>query len=300
MKNIGVVILNYLAFEETKKLASQFLLLPRKNVNLKIIIVDNHSNNESYEILKKFFESKSEVLVVKTNKNLGFANGNNLGYSKLKKIMDPDYVIFSNSDIVLKNKTLFEWIIKSDNTYHFGLLGPSVYSLRYGIHQSPCNNWSESLKYNYNLMKKMKLQRLLLYMRYILPKNKRRKLSKNIIKKDINDFKNFSTNKTLHGSFIVMSKKYLTQFNTPFDTGTFLYMEEAIIKVRCERKKILILYSPDYEVDHLQAVSTEKIDSSYLKRQIIRKNNEINSLYRFIQILKNDCFKGRNDQDETI
>lgn len=287
-KNIGIVVLNYMAYEETKNVVKQFLDLPKNNINLRIMIVDNSSSNKSFEILKDYFSSADLVKVIKTSKNLGFANGNNFGYIELKKMFDPDYVIFSNSDIVLKSKRLFNWILQSDKKYYFGVLGPSVYSLKNNIYQNPCNNWSENLKFNYKLLKQSKLQLLKLYISLFIPKLE--KLNHHIKEKDDTepDHLAVTTDKTLHGSFLVMSRRYLDEFDMPFDSGTFLYMEEAIIRIRCERHNISMVFSPEYEVDHLQAASTEKINKSTLKRKIVRKKNEINSLKRYIWILKED------------
>lgn len=283
-KNIGVIVLNYLAYNETDNVVNQFLDLPKDDVNLKIVIVDNNSNNESYQFLSNKFNNNNLVSVYKTNKNLGFANGNNYGYCQLKKIFNPDYVIFSNSDIVLKSDELFHWIISSDKKYNFGVLGPSVYSLRYKVHQNPCNNWSENLYYNYLLLSRMKLQLLKMKLNQIIPIFKKNKPKSMPI--DATDYQLVTFKKTLHGSFLVMSKKYLNHFSTPFDKGTFLYMEEAIIRIRCERSNLSMVYDPTYEVNHLQAVSTQKVIDSPVKRKIIRLNHEINSLKRFIQILK--------------
>ncbi len=284
--NIGIIILNYIAYKETINLTDQFLKLPRNKINLKVIIVDNCSPNKSFTNLKKYYQDNSIVSVVQTPYNLGFANGNNFGYEVLARYMDLDYVIFSNSDIVLKDKDLFGWIIKSYQKYHFGILGPSIYSLKNKIHQNPCENWSESLKYNYKLLRKMKRSRFKLKLHLLFSPLIKRNDSKNQTVVDTTEYKEFTTEKTLHGAFLIMSSRYLKEFEQPFDTGTFLYMEEAVLRLRCDTKNILMLFSPIYEVNHLQAASTKKVSDSVLKRQLIRRNYEINSLRRYINILK--------------
>lgn len=286
--NIGVVILNYLAYNETIQLAKQFLNLPNNYVRLKIIIVDNHSSNDSFEALTREFKDNNIISVIQTPRNLGFANGNNYGYKILQQMIDVDFVIFSNSDVVLKDKKLFEWIINNYKNYRFGVLGPSIYSLKTNIHQSPCDNWSEDLSYNRQLLRNMKYDRLKLRLHLILSKlQKNNNLEENKTGNltDSLDYKKKTTDKTLHGSFLIMSPNYLTKYELPFDTGTFLYMEEAIIRVRCEKENIVMLYNPTYEINHLQAVSTNKTSASYLKKQLNRRNFEISSLKRYINIL---------------
>lgn len=286
--NIGIIILNYIAYKETINLTDQLLNLPRNGINLKVIIVDNCSPNNSFTNLKKSYQDNSIISVVQTPCNLGFANGNNFGYEVLTRYMDSDYVIFSNSDILLKDKNLFEWIIKSYQKYDFGILGPSIYSLKTKIHQNPCENWSESLTYNYKLLKKMKRARFKLKLHLLFSPLIKENVPKQQVLTDSNKYKKLTTNKTLHGAFLIMSSLYLKEFKQPFDTGTFLYMEEAILKLRCDKKNILMLFSPAYEVNHLQATSTQKVSNSVLKRQLIRRNYEIDSLKRYIDILKEE------------
>jgi GT2 family glycosyltransferase len=91
---------------------------------------------------------------------------------------------------------------------------------------------------------------------------------------------------TLHGSFLIMSKEYLSSFDKPFDPGTFLYMEEDILKLRCDKKNIAMVYSPEYEVQHLQAVTTNLIVKDYNEKMIFRIKNIRKSLKRYIQIIK--------------
>ena len=74
-------------------------------------------------------------MVVETNKNLGFACGNNFGYEKLKEVCDCDFVIFSNSDIVLNDSNFLQWILGTFEKERFAILGPSIFSTGWKCHQ---------------------------------------------------------------------------------------------------------------------------------------------------------------------
>lgn len=73
-----------------------------------LIIVDNGSNDGSFEIIKSFFDKKAFInkKIVKLNKNLGFTGGNNIGYrvrddkSKYVALLNNDAIPFPDS---LKN-----------------------------------------------------------------------------------------------------------------------------------------------------------------------------------------------------
>lgn len=100
-KTIGVVILNYATYTETIALVEA---LQRQTLcnNLRIVIVDNASPNESYNQLKPLQERFDNVVaVLQTGENLGYAKGNNFGLKYLEENAAPDYVAILNNDVIL-------------------------------------------------------------------------------------------------------------------------------------------------------------------------------------------------------
>ena len=93
--NIGVIILNYVAYNVTIKCVKSFFKqsIDLKKDNVDFVIVDNFSENESYQVLKDYFNKQKNVAVVKTNKNLGFANGNNFGYNFLTTHFEKNMIL---------------------------------------------------------------------------------------------------------------------------------------------------------------------------------------------------------------
>lgn len=282
--NIGVVILNYLAYEETIKCVEDFKAQNRENINLKIIIVDNHSLNESERVLRDKFKDDDIVVVVRTNRNLGFANGNNFGYKKLLEYMQPDYVIFSNDDIMLNNDNLFSWIIEKDKKYQFGMLGPSIFSVNGKFYQSPLENYTRDLEECKKILKQQRIILLKISTKRLLRINKSKNKNKPVLENSPY-YEKETTEKTLHGAFQIMSRRYLNLYAEPYDSGTFLYMEEYILKLRCDKSKLPMVYSPDYKVLHLQAVSTGMMYTSQIKKDCFRLKNEIKSLKHYMKLL---------------
>ena len=56
MRKIGVVVLNYNNFEDT--LICIESILAQMSVDVKLVVVDNGSTNNSFEIIKKAFGEK--------------------------------------------------------------------------------------------------------------------------------------------------------------------------------------------------------------------------------------------------
>ena len=102
------VILNYMNYSLTAHLVDNI----KKSIvgydEYGILIVDNASPNESYEILKKQFDGVKDVFVIKNNMNQGYAKGNNFGVKYIEKnfseckyvaITNPDVEFFDNTDL---------------------------------------------------------------------------------------------------------------------------------------------------------------------------------------------------------
>ncbi|QNQ83117.1 glycosyltransferase [Lactobacillus sp. PV037] len=280
--SIGIIILNYLAYEETKESVYWLKKQIKDEFKIKIVIVDNASDNGSYDILKKEFTNDPLVEVEKTKKNLGFAQGNNYGYDQIKKYMNPDFIIVSNSDAYAKKEGLFEWIVNEYAKEKFGVLGPSIYSKRGNFYQSPGENETRNI---HELHKKIRnLNKYLIKLR--IKKFLNYKESFEIPKWPNHIYKDRTKTKTLHGAFQVFSKNYFEKYNELYDSRTFLYREEDILKVRCDREQLLMVYSPEYEVEHLQAVSTSKASKSILDQKINRTKNLLNSTKVYEKVLK--------------
>jgi len=102
------VILNYMNYSLTAHLVDNI----KKSIvgydEYGILIVDNASPNESYEILKKQFDGVEDVFGIKNNMNQGYAKGNNFGVKYIEKnfseckyvaITNPDVEFFDNTDL---------------------------------------------------------------------------------------------------------------------------------------------------------------------------------------------------------
>lgn len=73
----------------------------------KIVVVDNCSADDSYEIVKK--RETDHIHVIKTESNAGIAAGNNFGVEYAKQICpDVKNYIFSNPDVIIEDGSIIE------------------------------------------------------------------------------------------------------------------------------------------------------------------------------------------------
>ncbi len=100
--SIAVVVLNYLNYDQTILCVRDLLL---QDVSPRILIVDNHSPNDSVSRLSQEFTSEERVAILQTAENLGYAGGNNFGVRWLASRQPLDYVLIVNNDVRLPDSS---------------------------------------------------------------------------------------------------------------------------------------------------------------------------------------------------
>ncbi len=115
---VAIVIVNYNGFADTRECLCS--LCNVKYSNLSIILVDNASTDGSLEMLRDEF---TKVHFVRSEINLGFTGGNNLGLEKAYEY-SPDYILLLNNDTIVSENLLDELTCYMDDNPNVGLAGP--------------------------------------------------------------------------------------------------------------------------------------------------------------------------------
>lgn len=122
MKTIGIVILNYKTYKDTIRLVRD---LNTFNVSsyLHIVVVDNESPNESYDVLSNELAEYNNVDVIQSGENGGYAKGNNIGLRFLEK-KNPDYALILNNDVYFDEDILTKCVQMYDELDDVGIISP--------------------------------------------------------------------------------------------------------------------------------------------------------------------------------
>lgn len=99
--DVSIIIINYNTLNLTKN-CIQSIRNNTKNVSYEIILVDNASPDRSGDILEKWTSESTDIIFIKSNKNLGFGRANNLAY----KQTSGKYIFLLNSDTILLNNAI--------------------------------------------------------------------------------------------------------------------------------------------------------------------------------------------------
>jgi len=273
-QKIAFVILNYNGYVDTINCVFSILhniVYPK----IEVIIVDNGSQNNSVEIIKKEFMLEKHVYILENGRNLGFALGNNIGAKYAKEKLKADFLIVSNNDTLFMQKDFVFLLLRNYDKTNFAILGPRIIDKKVGNDSSnPMREYEISNKELFFQIYKYKLLLLLNYMHIDILFNI---ICKKVIcllnvKKNTGNIKKKEMVQ-LHGSCLVFSPKYFSKFTYCFDERTFLYFEEYFLFHRILENNLKSVFEPDIEVIHLGDRTTDAlIKSPNKKRRFIYKN----------------------------
>lgn len=112
---VSIITINYNGLEETCALIETIPF----NENMEVIVVDNASKNQEAEIIAKRFP---QVNVIKSERNLGFAGGNNLGIQAAQG----KYLFLINNDTVFKDFNVQALIERMESSPDIGIVCPKI------------------------------------------------------------------------------------------------------------------------------------------------------------------------------
>lgn len=118
--NLSIIIVTWNTSEITLKCIrsiKKYLI----NFKYEIIVVDNASSDDTVSKLKK----EGRVLIIENERNLGFAQGNNIGAAVAKG----EYFLFLNSDMELVDNKLIDMLSYLKSHPIIGLIGPKFLNI---------------------------------------------------------------------------------------------------------------------------------------------------------------------------
>jgi GT2 family glycosyltransferase len=112
---------------------SDFFEYDQKNKPIKIL----EYNNEEYlrSMGGKIFDLalNKKLILIKNDKNYGFAEANNIGLKYALKNLNVDYFLLLNNDTIVYPKFLTELVKVSEKDTRIGIAGPKIYPLTNGV-----------------------------------------------------------------------------------------------------------------------------------------------------------------------
>jgi len=161
--NVVIIILNWNGWRDTIECLESIYQNDYNNYH--VLVIDNNSNDESINYIKEYCNGKIEVkspffkfnpqnkpidfleietnkavtlektvktsskklILIKNDKNEGFAEGNNIGIEYALSNLNLDYIMLLNNDTVVDKKFLIEMLKVTENDQKISIVGPKIY-----------------------------------------------------------------------------------------------------------------------------------------------------------------------------
>lgn len=250
MDSLGIVILNYNDCENTKMLSKRLLMYLSIDF---IVVVDNASKDNSYEVLREL--ECDRLTVIRSDSNKGYSAGNNIGIRYLNE-KGISIIGIANTDVKFDENLIKQ--IKVDFALH-----PECAIVTGVQFDNNCHVASHPFWYEYTPFKwyHMKLNTF-----YLVNKLRRKSYLQGYISSKLSEG-NFFYVGAVEGSlfFIRMEDIVASDY---LDEHIFLYCEEDVLskKLALRNRKIGVDKTVSYI--HYGASTTKKSLSSVEKKKI--------------------------------
>lgn len=115
-KLISIITVNYNGFNDTCELIDT---LPLNDDSLEVIVIDNASEKNEALLIEARYPN---VKAIRSNTNLGFAGGNNLGINAATG----KYLFFINNDTIIKDFNIKVLINRLESSSKIGMVCPKI------------------------------------------------------------------------------------------------------------------------------------------------------------------------------
>ncbi|MBU1372226.1 MAG: glycosyltransferase family 2 protein [Bacteroidetes bacterium] len=240
-KKVGVILVNWNSFEFTNQ-----CILSLKKCNQEIfdiIVVDNGSNDWSNHELKK---SHSDVVLIQSETNTGFAGGNNLGIDYALK-RDYTYIMLLNNDTFVEENFLTVLVDYMDQNSDVGIIQPKIF-----CHHNRKLLWNGG-SYYYNWI--------------TLP------YTKGYLKPASHEFNRIKEVDWVTGCAFFTRSSILKEVGT-LEEKFFIYFEDVDLSFRIKKQGYKLIYHPFSIIYHIAGMSN--------KSKVKQKEGYVNPIVHYL------------------
>lgn len=263
--NVSFAVLHYERTDVTARCVDSLLrLIVPSGCQANIIVVDNKSPNNSYAALQKRYEDCPAVTLIQSERNDGFAQGNNIAFRYMKQHLETEIGIFLNNDTEITDLDFIEKLVDIYRKEPFDVLAVDVYDPHADQHQSPLCQGKDLLPYAQkerdNIAKYLSMSPSKIILQntkaavsqllYPIPcfrtavEKRFQSYSKSV------PWRSPLKDVVVQGACVIYGSSFFAAMDYAFYPETRMYFEECILKIICDEKGLTTAYTPDLTVLH--------------------------------------------------
>ena len=223
-KKVSIITINYNGKDDTVDLIESFGRY--ETYPYEIIIIDNGSKNHGeHRVLSKY---SPKPIVIRSDKNLGFAGANNLGYRAAKG----DYILYINNDIIITCPVLKVLVERLRSDSRIGAVSPKIkYEYQRDTIQYAGYKSANPIRASYQLVAGYQL--------------------------DCADFDQPKRTDAIHGACVMTTRKVIKEAG-PMTEAYFLFYEELDWSLQLHRHGYETWYEPAATVFHKESMTIKR------------------------------------------
>ena len=258
---LNCVILNYNDAPTVENLIAQ---IHDYQILEQIVVVDNHSSDDSLERLHPLADDKVTVICAKANG--GYGSGNNLGVRYAVNHNQATHVLIANPDISVSEACLVKLLQAFEKRPQAAVVTARMEDRQYGTLR---NGWPLR-SFTKELLSMGPVSRRLLGSFFDYPDSR------------------FQTGRAMyvdvvHGSMLMVDAARFLEAGG-YDEEIFLYQEEAVLGHRMKARGYRSILRLDCSYGHEHSASISKTFTSQMRRQRLREESELYYMKHYLHI----------------
>ncbi len=233
MDHISIILVNYDSADFTKACLKSLQDLQAEHFDYSVIVVDNGSQ-EALSLPKSL--RSGQVEVIRSESNLGFTGGNNLGITYAAEHHDPDYICLLNNDTTVDPAFLAQLHQSLENKETGGLVSPKIY-------------FASGHEYHQEAYSKTEKGQVIWYGGGCIDWPNLIAFHQGVDEVDRGHLDQTRSTDFCTGCCLLISREVLETVGL-MDDKFFLYYEDADLSIRARKKGFNVLYCPAAKIWH--------------------------------------------------
>lgn len=242
--HVSIVLVHYNTPDLTLNCVKSLQELRKKNFNFDIVIVDNGSR-DVFKLPQKYSKN---VMIIRSDANLGFTGGNNLGITRAIEAFNSEYVLLLNTDTLVDSSAVAYLVETLEKNSKFGAVCPKIY-------------FAKNSEFHINSYKKQDLGNVLWYAGGSIDWQHLAAFHRGVDEIDRGQFDLQKTSDFATGCAVLIRREVLEKIGG-FDDRYFLYMEDVDLSLQIKNLGYQIGFDPKAKVWHINAGSSGGSGSS--------------------------------------